>query len=1087
MDIDLLFQEPKSADYIYIDDQNRVHILMPIVGGETIGIDNTCKTAMELQTFFHGNAQKASALAVLKNYQKKLMSDIQFLQEMSTFPEIITQKQERLLQITQYISLLTKVQDSFILKDDPYPKLPQAVHNLFNRTNNCYTIHLSPKIPDYVMRTSSPTFSLQRQEKKIDGYGFLIEQPPDNFQGLGPELRKQITGMLDNPRQKALSDKQQIIHTVADYYANKPKPTLEELQEYTHQLLLEKYQQDVNLKQSKEGAPLNIKYLKDIFVPYDECSVAEGIETVLGAALSDEFWDGLKEDKLIEPNPQLSTKDNSEKIANAVQFFLASINVYCKAKGLSTKNFGPILDQQRKEVARRVAERLTSADGAVEEEFFTIINEYKIALELSRNLNPEDKKQITKEFRLHYRIIKESPHFDEFIVFREDMPGDFFNHQNRISISLMDLINHSSVSDRVKQIAAPLQSNLLSLKSNPPRKLRPNNPRAPATFKRFLSFLNSNHYEQIANFFCSQITNSDDLIKKFNYQERQDLFNHPLWPQIYALMISNRNESQSTLYQEAILKAQDDLMLTEKKVLTPCGSTFDSQCFKEPSNWTSVINHLQNRFQSYESRLKYIMKSNQRKSQVGYLKKISIKLTDITSSPLPTQMSMLIQIMTELSHLSASIKKEQSGKSSTLATTIDEVKAHMIEVFHLAGSPIALNWENPSQSIIEYQNSQLGDLVKQHPLIHNLDTQWWSDEGKRVIRQLPPSCYDYETILRLNTTRPEQFNEWVLKAIQTDKHFIHTGFSILELRGRFIQAIDSLEVKEALLKLNSSWWLPAHRDKITAIQFKNIPETYLAFLNNTNPDLLDQRKLKGLALKISRKEEIKSISLESLETAGKRCELLGQEEYEKIFDQLNSQWWNEHNIALIKTINKPINRHLIQFLNQIDPEKLTEKVKTLIKDNWNENEPIDLKKLSTQKSKSMNNNMQAQLRVMNSSAPPAPNASKYMLQKELKTAMDKYARHTQKKWFDFGGVRLAKKELISTAITAAISNLKENEAQSAKKFLEEARLNIRTIYQGGQEHIWSWLRFKYIIPHSEQLLNQLIEKLEKHDNTPRPH
>ncbi len=36
MPISLPLAEPKTAEYIHIDSENRVHLLLPIVGGETL-------------------------------------------------------------------------------------------------------------------------------------------------------------------------------------------------------------------------------------------------------------------------------------------------------------------------------------------------------------------------------------------------------------------------------------------------------------------------------------------------------------------------------------------------------------------------------------------------------------------------------------------------------------------------------------------------------------------------------------------------------------------------------------------------------------------------------------------------------------------------------------------------------------------------------------------------------------------------------------------------------------------------------------------------------------------------------------------
>jgi hypothetical protein len=45
--------EPSAPRYIYINPEtNMVHVLMPVVSGVQIGLDNTCKSVASLQEFF---------------------------------------------------------------------------------------------------------------------------------------------------------------------------------------------------------------------------------------------------------------------------------------------------------------------------------------------------------------------------------------------------------------------------------------------------------------------------------------------------------------------------------------------------------------------------------------------------------------------------------------------------------------------------------------------------------------------------------------------------------------------------------------------------------------------------------------------------------------------------------------------------------------------------------------------------------------------------------------------------------------------------------------------------------------------------
>ena len=49
-------KEPVAPRYIHVNPvDNKVHLLVPIIGGQEIGTDNTCKSAVALETFFGKN------------------------------------------------------------------------------------------------------------------------------------------------------------------------------------------------------------------------------------------------------------------------------------------------------------------------------------------------------------------------------------------------------------------------------------------------------------------------------------------------------------------------------------------------------------------------------------------------------------------------------------------------------------------------------------------------------------------------------------------------------------------------------------------------------------------------------------------------------------------------------------------------------------------------------------------------------------------------------------------------------------------------------------------------------------------------
>jgi hypothetical protein len=181
MPFQLSLQEPQSVDYIYIDVDNKVHLLAPIVGGQSIGIDNTCQTVKELQNFWHGTDRSPSAFKVLEDYQQNLCADISYLEKTRTFKAAIELKKARKIQIENYIDIFKDSLQELACGNSLHPSLPIHVQNLFKSSvRNGFTIHLCPEHKDWVLRGDNPTFSLKRHADS------------DLLNGLGAHLRAQI-------------------------------------------------------------------------------------------------------------------------------------------------------------------------------------------------------------------------------------------------------------------------------------------------------------------------------------------------------------------------------------------------------------------------------------------------------------------------------------------------------------------------------------------------------------------------------------------------------------------------------------------------------------------------------------------------------------------------------------------------------------------------------------------------------------------------------------------------------------------------------------------------------------------------------
>jgi hypothetical protein len=158
--------EPTHSRYVYINPKtNQVHLLMPIVSGERIGLDNTCKSVFALQEFFGktNDVHQRAVRAELTAYQKALEFDISLLDD----NDIKTKKAERLWQIKQYIEAVDAVLKTEVLNslNLAFPEYPKTVETIMKKDHaNLHSMVLCPKIKDSYLRFVNPIFSVKRDD-----------------------------------------------------------------------------------------------------------------------------------------------------------------------------------------------------------------------------------------------------------------------------------------------------------------------------------------------------------------------------------------------------------------------------------------------------------------------------------------------------------------------------------------------------------------------------------------------------------------------------------------------------------------------------------------------------------------------------------------------------------------------------------------------------------------------------------------------------------------------------------------------------------------------------------------------------------
>ena len=141
------------------------------------------------------------------------------------------------------------------------------------------------------------------------------------------------------------------------------------------------------------------------------------------------------------PDSPFYTRKNAEELSIITQFFLASMNIYCRANGISSVNFGEVLDNSR-DLSDAIAGIVLSINNgsSIEEALLNFVDDNKHSFGLERALTPADRAEIKKRFSQNYAQIKESPHFDEFALLDDSKPGPFISHQGSICLNFAEFV-----------------------------------------------------------------------------------------------------------------------------------------------------------------------------------------------------------------------------------------------------------------------------------------------------------------------------------------------------------------------------------------------------------------------------------------------------------------------------------------------------------------------------------------------------------------------------------------------------------------------------------------------------------------------
>lgn len=431
-------QEPTSCDYIYIDENNGVHLLVPIVGGNGIGTDNTCQMKTELGVFLEGKPAKPAMLSkyppyemlpavpakpaikgILESYAKALMADIKELEKFTDGTNLKRLKQERLEQINGYIEIVSFIKNTGINKYSWFDDM----------TNHCKTngvaIRLSPSREDNCLSLSLPIFSFARSaDCRVSSFRAHL------IRAFGS-----LTNAKKDVREKVLNDV--VKQTPEDL---KEAALLEHIQTLLPTILADHGKGLVDLSITNDALSFNYEYLSDTLFVADEKTTPRAMaEMVLKSCTSDDYW--------LDDSP-FSGRQTTEQASIKTQFFIAQACAYAHAYGFSDKSNAGTRIENNSALQTLFSKAVIKAykEGvSVEVALLDVMNANHKALGLNKAFTPAQREELVKLFSTNFNIISGHPHFDEFLLFFATAPGMMANHLNRLSLHLVDALSDQMI------------------------------------------------------------------------------------------------------------------------------------------------------------------------------------------------------------------------------------------------------------------------------------------------------------------------------------------------------------------------------------------------------------------------------------------------------------------------------------------------------------------------------------------------------------------------------------------------------------------------------------------------------------------
>lgn len=462
--------EPVSPRYIHINTAtNLIHLMVPIVGGQEISTDNTCKSTVALRDFFDGGA-----LRELTAYKNSLIFDIGVLPAGTPEQEA---KETRLAQIEVYIEALSVMRYSY----------GDAVAAFLGKPSNLYSIQLRPRAQDSASRVINPVFTVNRTNDASGTPGSALYNALYSIFPITVIARCDLRTRLMNAVLGVLS----------------ASARFEDIQRVLGEQSLALLGLSIDFTQRTNGSPVTKNTIDALMGFGFDATIQDYIHALLGDCAPN-IWETLTTPPFYSIPATTPVSERTEQLSILTQFFLAILNVYCKAKSISTKNFGVVLDESSilsNELISKISSTLSRGDD-VESAIYIFCNKYKEQFKLSRSLNKEDLAAIRQKFERNYRTItatKENPHMDDFLILDLEAAGEiakFVTHQGSICVNLAELIDPIAASSNPGYFAS-IRADFANHPTEIPHRNESISGEAEVDIERLVASMNDDQFENL--------------------------------------------------------------------------------------------------------------------------------------------------------------------------------------------------------------------------------------------------------------------------------------------------------------------------------------------------------------------------------------------------------------------------------------------------------------------------------------------------------------------------------------------------------------------------------------------------------------